>query len=415
MKTFRILTKSFFYIFLVSIVFIFSSVIYLDYNINKNFKIKSGSNINIDSFLPVTAVYNGTELSQSGLTRNIGEEYSVDLKLFGVIPVSKANVQVIDEMYVSLLGQPFGMKLYTEGVLVIKTGDVQTENGNVNPSKDAGLKIGDYILSVNGEKISTNEDLSKIVENSNGEKLNFIIKRKNKKLNLKIKAKICKETEKYKIGIWVRDSSAGVGMLTFYSPSNDIICGLGHGICDEDTGSLLHLDSGEMVTADIISAVKGEKGSPGQLKGRFGFKTLGDINLNSNMGVYSLYKGNINTDRLVEVALKNEISSGEAVIFCTVEGSEPKEYSCEVELRASAYMSKTQNMVVTVTDNELLNKTGGIVQGMSGSPLIQNGKLIGAVTHVLVDDPTRGYAIFAENMLETAQSVAENNKLKDAS
>ena len=415
MRAIRFFVKSVFYICFIAVLFVFSSVIALNNSISKDYKVKRGNDIIINSFLPVTAVYNGTEISQGRTLETVGEEYDVDLKIFGIIPVSTVKVQIVDEMHVALLGQPFGMKLYTDGVLVIDITDIETENGLCNPAKVSGIKKGDYILSVNGKEIHTNEDLSSIVEKSKGEKLNLKVKRKNKILNLKIKPEISKETENYKIGVWVRDSSAGIGTLTFYSPATEVICGLGHGICDEDTGTLLELNSGEIVNAEIISVEKGEKGSPGQLKGRFGYKTLGEINLNSNLGVYSILNGNIDTSNLAEIALKQEVSNGKAQIYCTLEGEKPQYYDCEIEIRTSAYMSKTQNMIITVTDEILLSKSGGIVQGMSGSPLLQNGKLIGAVTHVLVDDPTKGYAIFAENMLETAQSVAESNKLKDAS
>lgn len=414
MRAIRFFVKSVFYICFIAVLVVFTSVITLNNSISKDYKVKRGNDININSFLPVTAVYNGTEISQSRVLETVGEEYNVDLKIFGIIPVSTVKVQIVDEMHVALLGQPFGMKLYTDGVLVIDITDIETENGLCNPAKVSGIKKGDYILSVNGKEIHTNEDLSSIVEKSKGEKLNLKVKRKNKILNLKIKPEISKETENYKIGVWVRDSSAGIGTLTFYSPATEVICGLGHGICDEDTGTLLELNSGEIVNAEIISVEKGEKGSPGQLKGRFGYKTLGEINLNSNLGVYSILNGNIDTSNLAEIALKQEVSNGEAQIYCTLEGEKPQYYNCEIEIRTSAYMSKTQNMIITVTDEILLSKSGGIVQGMSGSPIIQNGKLVGAVTHVLVDDPTKGYGIFAENMLETAQIVAEE-QLKDAS
>ena len=178
---------------------------------------------------------------------------------------------------------------------------------------------------------------------------------------------------------------------------------------------MLNLNSGQIESAEILSVEKGAIGSPGQQNGKFTNKTIGDICLNCTGGVYSVPTAKVDTSNLTEIALKQEVEDGEAQILCTVEGETPKLYSCEIKKRSSNYMSGTQNIIVTVTDKELIAATGGIVQGMSGSPILQNGKLIGAVTHVLVDDPTKGYAIFAENMLETAQSVAESNKLKDAS
>ncbi len=422
MKVARFFVRFFFCFALLICILIFTAIFYLQNNISDDYKIKKGENLFINSNIPVTAEFGGIELSQSNLHLNVGQNYAVDLKAFGIIPVTQVNVEVVDEMYVAVLGSPFGMKIYTEGVLVVELTSVETANGKVSPAKDSGIKLGDYIISVNGEKITTNEDLSRIVEKSGGEKMKFLISRENKRIYINVTAAVSAETNGYKIGVWVRDSSAGIGTLTFYSPSTGIVCGLGHGICDEDTDSLLQLNSGEIVNAEILSVEKGEVGAPGQLNGKFGVNTLGKICLNSNAGVYSRLDSEINYTYLTEVALKNEISDGSAQILCTVDGNTPKLYDCKVKVRVSAFHSKTQNMIVTVTDSALLDATGGIVQGLSGSPILQNGKLIGAVTHVLIDDPTKGYGIFAENMLETAQSVGEgstlpkkNNQLKDAS
>lgn len=414
LKTMRVLIKSSFFICLALSLAVFSSILYLEQNINKDYKVRKGEELEFNSSVPITAVYNGAKLSQSTDFSELGDQYEVDLKIFGIIPFSSVNVQIVDELQVAVLGHPFGMKLYTEGVLVSEVTEVITPNGVANPAAKAGIKKGDYIISVNGEKVYTNEDLSAVVENSKGESMNFKILRNKTKINLKVRAEISKENGRYKIGLWVKDSSAGIGTLTFYSPATNIVCGLGHGICDDETGNLLNLNSGEIVEAEILSVEKGNIGAPGKLNGRFLYKSLGKIDLNCNGGVYSGLKGKINTERLYEVAFKREIENGEAQILCTIEGDKPQLYSCKVELRASAFLSKTQNMIVTITDKKLLSLTGGIVQGMSGSPLIQNGKLIGAVTHVLVDDPTKGYAIFAENMLETAQLVSEQ-QLKEAS
>lgn len=414
LKFLKVLTKTLFYISLVIAVLIFSAVIYLDYTIDNDFKIKKGTDLRLETFVPVTAEYEGMTLSGKSDLESIGNEFKVDLKIFGVIPVSSVNVQVVDELQVAVLGTPFGMKLYTEGVLVIDLTEVQTANGIKKPAEEAGIEKGDYILSVNGSAIASNEDLSFAVENSGGKKMEFLIKRDNKEIKLKVAAVTSSETGSYKIGIWIRDSSAGIGTLTFYSPATDIVCGLGHGICDEDTGELLSINSGEIVEAKIIGIEKGTTGSPGQLKGQFGFSSIGDIDLNCRLGVYCDLDSRIKMPELTEIALKQEVTDGDAQILCTIEGNEPALYTCKIKIRSSALHSDTQNMVVTVTDEKLLDSTGGIVQGMSGSPIIQNGKLIGAVTHVLVDDPTKGYAIFAENMLETAQSVAEEN-FKEAS
>ncbi|MBO5321559.1 MAG: SpoIVB peptidase [Clostridia bacterium] len=407
MKTARIISKVLFFMFLIFDIAVFGAIFYLGDLVGADFKIKKGDTLNINSPLPVTAVYNGTELS-SRHTESENSYFKVDLKMFGIIPFSTANVQIVDQMHVVVLGKPFGMKLYTKGVLVVDITAVPTEEDTKNPAKEGGIEVGDYILSVNSKKISTNEDLLYLIENSRGEEMQFKILRNGKELTLYLTPVISKETGKYKLGIWVRDSSAGIGTLTFYSPTTNIICGLGHGVCDEDTGEILNLESGEIVSAEIYDIVTGQKGNAGQLKGRLTTEVLGEIALNCEGGVYSKATESFDLSTLTEIALKSEIKNGKAQILCTTDGKTPKLYDCKISLKKGNFNSKTQNLLVEVTDTRLLEATGGIVQGLSGSPLLQNGKLIGAVTHVLIDDPTKGYGIFAENMLENAQSIFNN-------
>ena len=414
MKTARIITKILFFILLIFDIAVFGLIFYLGGLVGEDFKIKKGDTLNINSPLPVTAVYNGTELS-SRHTENKDGNFEVNLKMFGIIPFSTANVQIVDQMQVVALGQPFGMKIYTKGVLVVDITAVSTESQTKNPAKDGGIEVGDYILSVNSKKISTNEDLLYLVENSGGKTLKFEILRNKRQLSLYLTPVLSKDTGKYKLGIWVRDSSAGIGTLTFYSPTTNIICGLGHGVCDEDTGEILNLESGEIVSAEIYDVEAGEKGSAGQLKGRLTTEILGEIVLNCEGGVYSDATGNFNLSNLTEIALKTEVKDGKAQILCTVDGKTPELYDCKISLKKGNFSSKTQNLLVEVTDTRLLEATGGIVQGLSGSPILQNGKLVGAVTHVLLDDPTKGYGIFAETMLESAQSVAEEKQLNNVS
>ena len=415
MKLVNLLLKILYVFLLIFTVTVFSLIFVLDGRVADNYKVEKGESFSVSSNIPISATCDGAWLSQGSIESTVGDIIKVDLKLFGIIPVRSVEVEVVDEMYVAVLGRPFGMKIYTQGVLVVNFTDVITKNGIKNPAKSAGLKEGDYILSVNGNEISTNEELSDYVTESNGKTINLKVLRGNKKLDINIKPQLSDETKSYKIGVWVRDSSAGIGTLTFYSPMTDVVCGLGHGICDSDTGEILELESGEMVNASILSVTKGKTGAAGELHGQFLFSGIADILLNSEIGVYGKLKSDIDVSNFVEVGLKQEIKDGKAQILCTIDGTEPQLYDCTVKKRSSAYFSKQQNLIVTVTDKRLLDKTGGIVQGMSGSPVVQNGKLVGAITHVLVDDPTRGYAIFAENMLETAQQVADEKALKDAS
>ena len=312
MKTIRILSKILFFALLIFDIAVFGAVFYLTDYIGEDFKIKKGESLNINSPLPVTAIYNGSQVD-SGLTSNQIGCFDVDLKMFGIIPFSTAQVQVVDRMHVVVLGKPFGMKLYTKGVLVVDATDVPTEKGNLNPATEGGIKVGDYILSVNSKKISTNEDLLEIVENSGGQKMEFKISRDGEQMTVYLTPVISKENGQYKIGIWVRDSSAGIGTLTFYSPMTNIVCGLGHGVSDKETGELLTLQSGEIVTAEIYDVQKGEKGTAGQLKGHFTSKTLGNILLNCEGGVYSKATGKFTFDSLTEIALKSEVAHLESV------------------------------------------------------------------------------------------------------
>ena len=415
LKILRIFFKCVFILALLLDTAVFGAVIYLNGSISDNYKIKKGDGLTFNTAVPITAEYEGLKLSQTGKTEQIGEEFDVKLKAFGIIPFSTVNVEVVDELHVSVLGTPFGMKLYTDGVLVIDITTVETVSGSISPGEDAGVKKGDYILSADGKQVLTNEELSAAVAASGGNGIKLVIKRGGTQKTVYVTPALSKETNSYRIGLWVRDSSAGIGTLTFYSPATGIVCGLGHGVCDEDTGDLLELKNGEIVSAEIVSVEKGSSGSPGQLKGKFTYGTIGKIDCNSEKGVYSVLKGKLGFSRLTETALKQEVRDGDAQILCTVDGREPQLYSCRIKKRSSAYLSATQNMTVTVTDPELLKLTGGIVQGMSGSPILQNGKLIGAVTHVLIDDPTTGYAIFAENMLKEAESTAGNAKVRKAS
>ena len=405
--------KFVFCMFFVFCSIIFTSVYLMSNTVEKNYKVNRGGELQIDSLIPVTAVYNGVKMSQSNQNHSVGDSFKVDLKIFGVIPFSTANVEVVDSMHVAVLGNPFGMKIYTDGVLVIEATDVNTPSGNINPAISAGIKIGDYIKTVNGQKISCNEELSQKVTESNGDSLSVEVLRAGKTMRFNVIPIFDSSAGTYRIGIWVRDSSAGVGTLTFYSPANGIICGLGHGICDSDTETLLDVDKGELVGASILSVEKGSAGNPGALKGKFTYDSIADIQLNCENGVYGFAKQKISTPNLTEIALKQEVYDGDAQILCTVSGDTPKLYSCPVK-KSNSNRSNTQNLIVTVTDPELIENTGGIVQGMSGSPILQDGKLIGALTHVLVKDSLTGYGIYAENMLETAESVAER-QLKDAS
>lgn len=412
MKSIKIISRICAVILAVCSIAIFSLVAVAEREIAESYFVVEGKQLNIGCQIPITTHYNGTEESQSSLVENsLKSDYSVNFKLFGLIPVKKASVSVIDDMSVVLLGEPFGMKIYTDGVLVVDMSDVDSENGSVNPAKSAGIKIGDTIKSINGVTMRSNEDVSRMVETSDGSPMTICYMRENVIKTTTLTPVYSKSAGAYRIGLWVRDSTAGIGTLTFFSPAIDIMCGLGHGVCDDDTGQLINISSGELVNAQIVSIKKGIAGSPGELKGKLGNQILGKMLLNCECGVFAKKACPYEDAMLVNLALKQEIKEGEALIYTTIDGATPDYYTCNIKINAKHENERTQNMIVTVTDKRLLEKTGGIVQGMSGSPILQDGRLIGAVTHVFVNNPQKGYGIFAENMLSTAQSLAK--KIED--
>ncbi len=387
---------------------------YFDAQIGESYSVSAGSELILGdgSTLVCNKSDNTVSVGKNG-SSSVGG-YQAKVSLFGIVPIKSVNVTETDQAEVVVLGSPFGIRMYTEGVLVVGYSDVETENGFKNPAKDAGIKSGDIILSINGVSVDSNTDVQKLIKQRKNNLTEFLIKRDGKEFTVALTPVLSKTDGFYKIGIWIRDSSAGIGTLTFYSPTLDVTAGLGHGICDADTGDLVPFEKGDFVKAEIVGIKKATNEVTGELQGIFSGGELAEIADNDITGVYGCDCDGIDGQNVMSIARKQEIKAGKAQILTTIDGEGPKLYDCKITKVYHNDSSKIKNMVVEITGQQLLNKTGGIVQGMSGSPIIQNGKLIGAVTHVLVDDPTKGYAIFAENMLETAQSVADE-QLKDAS
>lgn len=300
-------------------------------------------------------------------------------------------------------GFPFGVKMYTDGVIVSALEEVETDSGTVMPGVNAGLKIKDIITEVNGEKTTGALTLSQMIANSAGAPLTLTVEREGETVSLTLTPAKCSSDGKYKAGMWLKDSTAGVGTVTYVIPETGEFAGLGHGICDIDTGKPLPLARGIVSGVNISGIKKGSPGSPGELRAGFMGGKVGILTDNRNTGVYGILSEHPNLKQ-VELGKREEICEGKAHIISTLDNSGAKEY--EVELSAINKSSTgSKSFVVTVTDKALLEKTGGIVQGMSGSPIVQNGKLVGAVTHVFVNDPTRGYGIFIENMLAEAERI----------
>lgn len=344
----------------------------------------------------------------------VGSGGSAQLKLFGLIPIKDVRVTAAHSATVTLCGTPFGVKLYTDGVMVVGLGDVPTDGGACCPAKAAGISKGDLIVAVDGERVYSNAEIAMSVGDAGGRAVTVEYLHDGQRQTVKVTPARSSVDSTYKLGMWVRDSTAGIGTLTFYDPSSGVVAGLGHGICDVDTGAVVPVREGQTVGASIIGVTKGAAGKPGELCGVMNVgDVIGDVAFNSDTGLYSVAKGELSGQQ-VSVAVRQEVKPGEAQILTTVDGGRPQSYTCLITDVDYSKNNLTKNITLKVTDERLLAATGGIVQGMSGSPVIQNGKLVGAVTHVLVDDPTKGYAIFAENMLETARSVGEE-QLKEAS
>lgn len=358
-----------------------------------------------DSSLIQTSSNDGYPLSVYSST---GNTFRMDLKLLGLINIKPVSVQVVDRRVVALCGTPFGIKMVTDGVMVVGTGTVTDCNSRaVSPAQTAGIQEGDIILSINGEKISSKKQLTKLVESSAGQPLSLVVRRGEQLTSLHLSPVRSSLDNSYHLGLWVRDSSAGIGTMTFYDPNNGCFAGLGHAICDVDTGQLMPLSQGEIVEASIIGVHAGKSGSPGQLQGAFvANRSIGSLYTNSYNGVYGRLMNQPVDAQTIPMAQCQEVRQGPVKILTTVSGQKPQLFDACIEKISLSQDEPTKNMVLRITDPDLLELSGGIVQGMSGSPIIQDGMLVGAVTHVFVNDPTRGYGIFAENMDNTLLTVA---------
>jgi len=304
-------------------------------------------------------------------------------------------------------GMPFGIKFITDGVLIIGLCDVDTKDGAQNPWSAAGLKIKDTIVKINGEVINDAAELTKIVEASEGKTLSVEYTRNGEKHTAKLTPAYSASEGKYKTGLYVRDSGAGIGTVTFVIPETLAFAGLGHGICDGETGALIPMQRGSVVNVTVSGVVRGLVGAPGEIKGYFSSGKTGSLLKNTECGVYGVFATlppNASKEAL-PIGKASELKEGTAHIYCTLSNNTTGKYEVQIsDIRRGEKGNKCFN--VKITDPVLLAETGGIVQGMSGSPIIQNGKLVGAVTHVLINDPTTGYGIFIENMLNQMGDLA---------
>ena len=377
--------------------------------------VTSGQEETLSFGLPVTGVIKHKKDSDTAMAINLNEpitlvanditSYDLELQLFGLFDLKDVELEIVNEKYLLPAGIPIGIYLETKGVMIVDVGEVESNQGKETPSKYI-LQKGDYVLSVNGQSVDKKSELSKMIEECDGESLVFTINRNNQVFNAKVTPVQNTEGE-YQLGIWIRDNAQGIGTLTYVDELGSFGA-LGHGIHDGDTGQVVHIELGSLYETEIINIKKGSNGEPGELTGVIEYSSrhvLGDIYSNTDLGIF----GTCNTKLLrslydiekLPIGYKQQVSVGPAQIVCSIDG-ERKYY--DIEITAMHYDAQVRNkgLEIQVTDKELLEKTGGIVQGMSGSSIVQNGRIVGAVTHVLVRDSAKGYGIFIEDMLDAA-------------
>lgn len=390
--------------------------------------LKNGSTAIIQAGIPLTAVVkeegtanikiNGKEIKQGEaidlskpLTISAASEGEsrVIFSLGGVFTLRNMAIKVESERSVVPGGHSIGIAFYTAGALVVGTGEISTREGKViNPGEVAEIKSGDIIMKVEDIDVKNSNHLSELI-NVYDSSITLTILRDGKLIEVEVEPVKDAVDGKRRIGLWVRDSTAGVGTLSYFDINNKAFGCLGHAVTDIDTHSNLLLKEGQILPANIVGIVKGQKGSPGELQGSFfsGSKPIGSILKNTEFGLFGkLYSDLINNYiQSLEVAYQDSVTTGPATILTTIDGSGIQEYTCEITKVSKQRAPASKGIVIKITDSRLLEKTGGIVQGMSGSPIIQNGKLIGAVTHVFINDPQRGYGIYIEWMLEQSDDL----------
>ena len=302
-------------------------------------------------------------------------------------------------------GVPFGVKFMTDGLLIVGFCDVDCGIKKSNPSTDAGLRVGDRILSAGGKRLSSAAEFSQIIEASAGESISLVYRRGTGERKATLTPVFSKSENCYKTGVYLKDNGAGLGTVTYIVPGSLEFAGLGHGICEGEASNLVPISRGSVVNVAIDGVIKGQCGTPGELRGHFKSGKSGTLLQNTDCGVFGVLSSLPSSlpSEPLSLGLRNDLREGSAYIYCTLDGNSPQKYEIEIlGIDRSAAAGKC--FTVKIKDQNLINKTGGIVQGMSGSPIIQNGKLVGAVTHVMINDPTTGYGIFIENMLAASQT-----------
>lgn len=362
--------------------------------------IKKGEKISLCYNIPASATINNQKikLNRTFIFQKCSSgQYEMKTSLFGAIPLKKIKVKVVDGQKVIPSGQVVGIYVETNGLLVIDTDGFTGENGvDHAPSKNK-LYRGDYIKKIDGADVLSKKQFIEKINQSNGNSVTLTVSRRSKVLKIKIKPEFSKTDHMYKIGAWIRDNTQGIGTMTYIK--KDSFGGLGHGIYDMDTGKLLKIKGGFLLTPQIYSIKKRKSGTPGEIVGSIEYKEeniIGSIKKNTEKGIYGTVSDT--ESKAYEIGYRQDVKKGKAYILSNLTGS-MKKYEIRISKVVPSDTDVLKSMEIEVTDKRLLNLTNGIIQGMSGSPIIQDGKLIGAVTHVFVDNPTKGYAILMETMI----------------
>lgn len=393
--------------------FSLGTVCYYNNILPDNIMIYENETVNFNTKFEIVSKKENADINVSRINSPY-RNYNSNLSLLGIIPIKSVNINKVKERYVALSGENFGIKIFTKGVMIVGMSDVDGKNGNINPAKKAGLKIGDIILKADNKKIGSNEELSYLINSSEDKQLNFTVKRDDSIINIKFSPVYSKESDSYKAGLWVRDSTAGLGTMTFYSNVDGAFAGLGHAIVDVDTGIILPINSGEIVKTDILSITKSKSGSAGEICGAFTDEVQGSLLKNNDCGLYGFYSKFDKNKKLIKIAHCQDIKTGRAKIYTTLDNNGPEYYDCVIE-RVVYNDSENRNIQLRITDERLIDKCGGIIQGMSGSPIIQDGELVGALTNVFVNNPEKGYAVFSEKMYENMLEVSEKSTVSRVS
>ena len=373
-----------------------------------NIILMQGELLNLNTFLGINILNSEAMQASSNLNNSIVEKTGkLDLKinLFNLFPVKDLTVNVIPKTSVIPLGKAIGLKMYTEGVLVVGMSEIEGQK----PYEHSGIETGDKIIKVNNQEVTNTDELISCVNSSKGEEVEIVYISDNEEKTVSIEP-VKTASNEYKLGLWVRDAAAGVGTLTFYEPATGDFGALGHGINDVDTYELIDIANGELVTTNIVDIVKGQDGVPGEIRGSIDNGiTIGNISKNTSFGVYGNIENeniaNLNKMQEMEVANRSEIKTGKAEIMCELENGKIETYEIEIQKIFIENNEDNKSMLIKITDDKLIEKTGGIIQGMSGAPIIQNGKFVGAVTHVLVNDSKMGYGIFGDLMIKQMREV----------